>query len=66
MKQVLSLCTPLALLVITGACLIALRESLGGLPGVTAMLWLGWFVLFGGSLLNAAEAAHGRRRGSRP
>lgn len=66
MKQVLSLCTPLALLVISGGLLFSLRESLEGLPGVIPMLWIGWFVIFVGSLIQAIEDAHDRERGARP
>lgn len=66
MTQVwLSLRTRLALLVVSGAILFSLRSRLEGLPGVTATLWLCWAVVFGGSFINAVEAAHERERGAR-
>ena len=63
MNRVLSL-APLALLAISGAFLVVLRESLGGLPGVLPLLWIGWLAFAGLTALTAIEDDHARRRGA--
>lgn len=49
---------PVVFLAFAAASLLALRESLGSLPGVLPLLWIGWLGLAIGVAVTAVEDAH--------
>lgn len=49
---------PTLFLAFAAASLLALRESLGSLPGVLPLLWIGWLALALGVAVDEVEDAH--------